>query len=461
MLPHISYQQPPSGGPSTLTIEACTAEEIAREHGTPVYAYSRRAMTENFRRFERAFGPVDPLLCYALKASGNLHLLRELADLGAGMDVVSGGELERAWLSGAPMSKVVFAGVGKTEREIAAALSGSRSLLGAEATGRRGEPAASRGPVGLFNIESPGECERIERVASSLGVEARGCIRVNPDVDAHTHRYTTTGRSENKFGIDLHEVPSLFARFANAGRLRLVGLHVHLGSPIASPSPYAEAVGVVGDLIDRLASQGSKVEVLNIGGGYGVDYGQGAPAAIEAFAAALVPLLRPLRERGVRIVMEPGRSIICHAGVLLTRVQYVKRGRTKSFVIGDAGMHTLIRPALYEAYHFVWPTTPRGGMAPGDLREHQPFEGLSTCDVVGPICESSDFLAQGRNLPPVEPGDLMAVFCAGAYGMSMSMNYNDHPRPAEVLVDGSDCRLIRPRQREVDLIAAELTVGSR
>lgn len=459
MLPFIKYRPDPAGGPTTLMIDDCSAEAIAREHGTPVYAYARQAMVTNFRRFERAFASVQPLLCYALKASGNLHLLRELADLGAGMDVVSGGELERAWLSGAPMSKVVFAGVGKTEREIAAALSGSHSLLGAEATGRRGEPAAERGPVGLFNIESPGECERIERVASSLGVDARGCIRVNPDVDAHTHRYTTTGRSENKFGIDLAEVPGLFARFANGGRLRLVGLHVHLGSPIASPGPYAEAVGVVSDLIDRLASQGTRIEALNIGGGYGVDYGQGAPATIEEFAASLAPLLRPLMERGVRIVMEPGRSIICHAGVLLTRVQYVKRGRTRAFVIGDAGMHTLIRPALYEAYHFVWPVTPRGGLAPSDLREEQPFGGLAACDVVGPVCESSDFLAQGRRLPPVEPGDLLAVFCAGAYGMSMSMNYNDHPRPAEVLVDGGGCRLIRPRQREIDLIASELAVG--
>ncbi len=442
-------------------IDACDAEAIAREHGTPLYAYSRRAMVASFRRFEAAFAPVAPLVCYALKASGNLHLLRVLADLGAGMDVVSGGELERAWLSGSPMSKIVFAGVGKSEPEIAAALSGSHSLLGADAKGRRGEPVTGRGPVGLFNIESAGECERIDRIASSLGIDARGCIRVNPDVDAHTHRYTTTGRSENKFGIALSEVPALFARFRNGGRLRLIGLHVHLGSPIATPGPYAEAVAVIGDLIDRLASQGTTIEVLNIGGGYGVDYGQDAPAAIESFATALVPLLAPLKARGIRIVMEPGRSIICQAGVLLTRVQYVKQGRTKAFVIGDAGMHTLIRPALYEAYHFVWPATPRGGLTPGDLREDQPFDGLITCDVVGPVCESSDFLAQGRRLPPLEPGDLLAVFCAGAYGMSMSMNYNDHPRPAEVLVDGSACRLIRPRQRAIELIASELSVEER
>ena len=460
MLPFIDYRPTTTSGP-TLMIDACEAEAIAREHGTPVYAYSRRAMAANFGRFQQAFSPVAPLLCYALKASGNLHLLRALADLGAGMDVVSGGELERAWLSGSPMSKVVFAGVGKTEAEIAAALSGAHSPLGADARGRHDEPASSRGSVGLFNIESPGECERIDRVASALGVDARGCIRVNPDVDAHTHRYTTTGRSENKFGIDLGEVPALFSRFAGGRRLRLNGLHVHLGSPIASPEPYAEAIGVLADLIDRLASQGSSIEALNIGGGFGVDYGQGTPATIESFAAALVPLLQPLKQRGIRIVMEPGRSIICHAGVLLTRVQYVKRGRTKAFVIGDAGMHTLIRPALYEAYHFAWPATPRGGLAPTDLRERQPFNGLMTCDLVGPVCESSDFLAQGRLLPPVEPGDLLAVFCAGAYGMSMSMNYNDHPRPAEVLVDKGECRLIRPRQRAIDLIAPELSVGGR
>jgi diaminopimelate decarboxylase len=461
MLPHITYRAGTGGGPTTLMIDACAADEVASLHGTPTYVYARQAIAENFRRFERAFSPVSPTLCYALKAGGNLHLLRDLADMGAGMDVVSGGELERAWLSGAPMSKVVFAGVGKTEREIAAALCGERSLLGRDATGRKGEPASSRGPVGLFNIESPGECERIDRVAASLGVEARGCIRVNPDVDAHTHRYTTTGKSENKFGIDLADVPKLFATFSGGRRLRLVGLHVHLGSPIASPDPFVEAIGVVAELIDRLRARGASIEVLNIGGGYGVDYGQGAPATIEEFAAALLPRLGPLAARGVRIVMEPGRSIVCRAGVLLTRVQYVKRGKTKSFVIGDAGMHTLIRPALYEAYHFVWPVTPRGGHAPADMAESQPFEGLSPCDVVGPVCESSDFLAQGRRLPPIEPGDLLAVFCAGAYGMSMSMNYNDHPRPAEVLVDGGECRLIRPRQKEVDLIASELNPGGR
>jgi diaminopimelate decarboxylase len=456
MLPFISYEPTSSGDRAALLIDGQSASDIAEQFGTPVYAYSHSAMTSNFKRLEAAFAPVSPLLCYALKASGNLHLLRVMVDLGAGLDVVSGGELERAWLSGVPMSKVVFAGVGKTEREIAAALSGKHSLLDARTRGRHGEPASDRGPVGLFNIESIGECERIERIAAELGVVARGCIRVNPDVDAHTHKYTTTGKSENKFGIDLVHVPGIFDRFRNSRSLRLTGIHVHLGSPIATAAPYIEAIGVVTKLIDTLQSQGTPIEVFNLGGGYGVDYGMGVPESIEQFAGKLVPALVPLHARVIRIVMEPGRSIICHAGVLLSRVQYIKQGRTKRFVIGDAGMHTLIRPALYQAYHFLWPVAPRLNQVPRNLSDPQSCEGLVPCDVVGPICESSDFLAQNRLLPEMEPGELMAVFCAGAYGMSMALNYNDHPRPAEVLVRPTGCTLIRPRQTELELISAEL-----
>jgi len=453
ILPFIEYDTA-----GRLHIDGTSAAELASEYGTPLYIYSARALRENFARLRAAFAPVDPLLCYALKACGNLSVIRELADAGAGMDVVSGGELERAWLSGVPMSKVVFAGVGKSEREILAALDGRFSLIGADRAGRDGGPASERGCVGLFNIESQEECERIAMLAERVGVQAKGCLRVNPDVDAHTHKYTTTGKSENKFGIDIPHVAPLFRGFAGHPHLHLTGLHVHLGSPIATAGPYAEAIGVLSTLIDQLRDHGTPLTVLNIGGGYGVDYGKGAPQTPEEFASVLVPLLGPLVDRGMRIVMEPGRSIICHAGVLLSRVEYVKQGRTKRFIVCDAGMHTLIRPSLYQAYHFVWPANVRAEHAPRNMGENQPMPGLSACDVVGPICESSDFLAQNRALPDVAAGDLLAVFCAGAYGMSMASTYNDHPKPAEVMVEGGGggAREIRPRGTEWDLIATEL-----
>jgi diaminopimelate decarboxylase len=459
MLPTLQYVQ--SGSATSLHIASESAEALAARFGTPLYVYSQPAFEAAFARLKSAFSSVSPLLCYALKASGNIHILRKLADMGAGMDVVSGGELERAWLSGVPMDHIVFAGVGKTRVEIAAALSGKHSLLGTEARGRNGESVTTRGPVGLFNIESEGEARRIAEVASELNIVARGCIRVNPNVDAHTHKYTTTGKSENKFGIDLARVAELFDELRGVPGIQLVGIHMHLGSPIASAAPYAEAISAITPLLDRLQSSGHPISVLNIGGGYGINYGLSAPQNAEEFGAALCPLLTPLVARGIRIVLEPGRSIIAQAGVLLTRVQYVKQGQAKRFVICDAGMHTLIRPALYQAYHFIWPVSPRGGHTPTDMKPVPPAAGLEACDVVGPICESSDFLATDRVMPRVEPDDLLAVFCAGAYGMSMSFNYNDHPRPAEVLVGPDGPRLIRSRQTQMQLVINELEQSSQ
>lgn len=362
------------------------------------------------------------------------------------MDVVSGGELERALRAGASPNGIVYAGVGKTEEEIRGAL----------------------GRVGLFNVESEQELERIAALARERSTCAEVCLRVNPDVDAHTHKYTTTGTKENKFGINLETSERLFRSFHRHEHVRLVGIHMHLGSPIASPRPYAEAIGIALLLIDKLAADGIQLTTLNIGGGYGVDYGAGEPATPEQFAAVIVPLLRDRVAKGLRILLEPGRFIVANAGVLLTRVQYVKEGRQKTFVVCDAGMHTLLRPALYEAYHFVWPATvadadvPQrlpGGAASADKPRASAEPGLAkmqAIDVVGPVCESSDFLAQSRELPPVRQGDLLGIFSAGAYGMSMASTYNDHPRPAEVIVRCQQATLIRRRQSIESLLIDEI-----
>lgn len=449
-LPHIDYVD------GALRVDGLAAEELAGRFGTPLYVYSGSTIRENYSRLAGAFGPLRPTLCYALKACGNIHVCRLLASLGAGMDVVSGGELERAWLSGVEMSRVVFAGVGKTEAEIRAALDGRFSPFAGRAG--VGDPRG-RGTVGLFNVESEGEFERIAGLCRELGRPARACLRINPDVDAGTHKYTTTGKHENKFGVDIARAAEFVEAHGKNPQLRLSGVHVHLGSPISTPGPYVEAIRAVLALADTLAAAGMPLETLNIGGGYGIDYGTGRVCTPEEFGAAIVPELSERVRSGLKVVMEPGRCIVGNAGVLLARVQYVKIGRSKRFVICDAGMHTLIRPALYGAHHFVWPTRVEAGHVPDGLRAPPQASGLVGTDVVGPICESSDFLCQDRALPAMNGGDLVAVFCAGAYGMSMASTYNDHPKPAEVLVEGGSARLIRGRGDVAGLIAAELDVG--
>jgi diaminopimelate decarboxylase len=428
-------------------------EAIAEAVGTPTYIYSATAIREAFRRLHTAFAPLDAELHYALKASPNLHLVRLMRELGAGADVVSGGELERAWLAGMPMSEIVFAGVGKSEEEVRAALDGRFSLLGAAAA-RFGAPdPAGRGPVGLFNVESESELGRLSRIASELGVSARYCLRVNPNVDPHTHEYTTTGKEENKFGIDADRIVDLVGRWAGKPGLEFRGLHLHIGSPVPKVEPYAEAVAVAFELIDELARRGHRASVLNLGGGWPIPYTEGSVPPLEAYAERLVPLLAGRVARGLKVLLEPGRSILGNSGLLLARVEHVKRGRAKTFVICDGGMHSLIRPALYRAFHFAWPARWQGP-APRWVEEPD-LPGLERCDLVGPICETGDFLARGRLLPPVEQGDLIAVFSAGAYGISMSSNYNDHGRPAEVLVDGSRVVQINARQRLDVLLETE------
>ncbi len=431
--------------------------EIAEAVGTPTYVYSADAIRSNYRRIERAFAPLGAHLHYAVKASSNLHLLRLLREQGAGMDVVSGGELERAWLAGTPMQDIVFAGVGKTEAEQRAALDGRWSPLRDDAERLGGENIEGRGPVGLFNVESSSELEVLARVAAELGVVARACIRVNPDVDARTHEYTTTGKEENKFGVATARVPELFAAFRDIGSIDLVGLHVHIGSPVREIEPYESAVRVPLQLIDTLEAAGDAVSVLDLGGGWPMSYTEGESPEIEVFAEALIPLLEARTQNGLQVVLEPGRSILANSGVLLTRVQHIKEGRRKRFVICDAGMHTLIRPAFYRAFHFVWPAQVETRHVPPSAAERLELPGLYLSDVVGPVCETGDFLARGRELPPVKRGDLIAVFSAGAYGMSMSSNYNDHGRSAEVLVDGKRAVLINERQKLAALLETEIS----
>lgn len=454
---HFSYQT--RGDHAVLHAEAMPLDEVADRVGTPAFVYSRGTLTDHYRRFAAAFAPLDPMICYAVKACNTLGVLRVLAELGAGMDVVSGGELERAFIAGVPPTRIVFAGVGKTRAEIRAALNGAGSPLARHPRFAHLHPE-SRGPIAAFNAESEQELELIEAEAASLGVVATCHLRVNPDVDPATHAYTTTGTSDTKFGVPISDAPRLFARFRASRSLRLVGLHVHLGSPIYSARPYVLAIEKLLETMAALESQGTPATALDLGGGFGADYTTGRSPTAADFAREMLPLLLPLKARGVRFTFEPGRTLVGNAGVLLTRVLYTKTqgagARARRFAICDVGMNALIRPALYQAFHFIWPVAVRQGLEPPDRRVDVELPGLEAVDVVGPICETGDFLAQGRMLPPLKPGDLLAVFTAGAYAMSMSSNYNDHPRPAEVLVDGANASIVRERQGVADLVQHEL-----
>jgi diaminopimelate decarboxylase len=410
--------------------------ELARRAGTPTYVYSRATLTHHYSRLSEAFAPLHPTICYSVKSCPNLGVLRVLAGLGSGMDVVSGGELRRALLAGASADKIVYAGVGKTEAEIIEALAAG---------------------VGTFNIESEPEFQVIAALAAERGATARAALRVNPDVDADTHKYTTTGTAETKFGVDLSRAPDFFRRYAGHKHLKLTGLHLHIGSPVASPDPYVRAIQKTLAVIEQLRTDGHTIDTLDLGGGFSADYRTGQSLAASDYAARIVPLLAPLAASGVRIILEPGRFISANSGVLLTQVQYVKQSAAKKFLICDAGMHTLIRPALYGSFHFVWPASCAPQHVPPRRDEKLDLPGLEPCDVVGPICESSDFLAQDRPLPPMARGDILAVFGAGAYGMSMASRYNSHPLPAEVLIDGAHASVVRRRETYDDLVAHELT----
>ncbi|MCX7818423.1 MAG: diaminopimelate decarboxylase [Kiritimatiellae bacterium] len=402
-----------------LWIEEVPAARLAADHGTPLYVYSRHYIEQQYRRLQQALAEVEPRIHFALKSNGNLAIVRILARLGAGADIVSGGELERARRAGVPPAAIVFAGVGKTVAEIRAALCAD---------------------IGGFTVESEPELKRISDCAIALGRTARIAIRVNPDVDPDTHVYTTTGRRETKFGVDLERAARAFEIAATLPGLEIAGLHMHLGSPLADERPYAEALDKVAPLCRRLAARFSTFRTLDLGGGFGIPYRPRQPEfPLEAFAAAIVPRIRSL---GLSLAIEPGRFLTGNAGVLLTTVQYVKDNPLRKFVIVDAGMNDLIRPPLYSAWHDIRPVRPRAGP-----RIH--------ADVVGPVCESGDFLGKDRHLPPIEEGDLLAVMSAGAYGMTMASNYNGRGRPAEVLVDGARTAVIRERETTEDLVRGE------
>ncbi|MCU0782677.1 MAG: diaminopimelate decarboxylase [Verrucomicrobia bacterium] len=415
-----------------LFCEGVGVETLAKRFGTPLYVYSQRTLTRHFQELDRAMSPVEHLICFAVKSNSNQSMLRTLANLGSGFDIVSGGELARVISAGGDPRQCVFAGVGKTEVEIEFAL-------------RRG--------VYSFNAESEAELHRINRVAARLNKVAPVAVRVNPDVAAQTHTKITTGTYENKFGIAFEQVDAVYARARRLKNLRWRGVQMHIGSQITAVRPFAQAVRKVLPLVRRLKER-HELEFFSIGGGLGIIYQPALASGMaqwwnsaaakniltpETYAARLVPLLKPL---GLKILLEPGRFISGNAGILVTRVEYVKRTGRKNFVIVDAAMNDLIRPAFYEAYHEIVPLTRQGG-------------ALIKSDVVGPICESGDFFCKDRPLPKVGEGDFLALLSAGAYGFVMASNYNTRSLAAEVLVNGKLAAVVRERQSVKEIWAGE------
>ena len=404
----------------TLHAEKVPVADIATVHGTPVYIYSRATLERHYRAFDEALDGLDHLICYAVKANSNLAVLQVMARLGAGFDIVSVGELERVLAAGGDPARVVFSGVGKRADEMRRALEAG---------------------IHCFNVESEPELERLERVAADMGVTAPVSIRVNPDVDAKTHPYISTGLKENKFGIDMAEALRVYARAAEMKHLDVQGIDCHIGSQLTELSPFLDALDRVLALVDRLAEEGIHIRHLDLGGGLGIRYQGEEPPAPADYAAAL---RERLGERKLAIVLEPGRAIAGNAGILVTRVEYLKHTAHKHFAIVDAGMNDLMRPALYDAWQEIIPVTPRAG------------EGR-IYDVVGPVCETGDFLGKDRLLN-LEPADLLAVRSAGAYGFTMSSNYNSRPRAAEVMVDGDRTHVVRQRETLESLYAGEFLI---
>ena len=415
-----------------LYCEGVPAERIAREVGTACYVYSKATFLHHYRQVADAFRPIHATICYSIKSCGNLNVLKFLVDEGCGMDVTSGGELFRALEAGCDPKKIIYAGVGKTDEEIAEAIN-----VG----------------IAAFNLESEAEIENIDRVAAGIGKQAIGAIRINPDVDPKTHAKTTTGKKETKFGVDIDRAERVFEQYRGLKNLRIGGVHIHIGSPVYEIQPYVDAVKKITQLIDRLTERGHKIEWFDVGGGFGVNYERPDQAKpVTEHAKALVPLLQG---KPYKIAFEPGRYIAGNSGIILTKVLYRKTGGEKRFVIVDAGMNDLIRPTLYDSYHHLWPVRPDAPNLNSERRRDFVIQGGETVDVVGPICESGDYLAKARSLPEVKRGDLLAVFTAGAYGFAMSSNYNARPRLPEVLVDGDSYTIIRRRERYEDLVALE------
>ncbi|MEX0732629.1 MAG: diaminopimelate decarboxylase [Aquisalimonadaceae bacterium] len=390
---------------------------IAEEHGTPAYVYSRAAIEAAWTAFDQAFASIDHRICYAVKANSNLAVLNLLARLGSGFDIVSGGELTRVLAAGGAPDQIVFSGVGKTQHEMAQALNAD---------------------IHCFNVESEQELQRLDNVARHLDRRAPVSLRVNPDVDAETHPYIATGLKENKFGIALETAEQLYRQQADFPNITFTGVDFHIGSQLTRAAPFGDALELVLAMIDRLADSGLALRHIDIGGGLGVRYKDETPPTAAAYAETVLP---QLRQRGLTVLMEPGRAIVANAGILLTRVDYLKHSENRNFAVVDGAMNDLLRPALYGAWQAIDAVQPRDGAA----RRY---------DVVGPVCESGDFLGRDRDLVLAQ-GDLLAVRGAGAYGFTMASNYNTRPRPPELMVDGKTVHLVRRRETVEELLANE------
>ncbi|MGA0129492.1 MAG: diaminopimelate decarboxylase [Burkholderiales bacterium] len=402
----------------TLHIEEASLSEVANEFGTPSFVYSRESIEEAFSKYQKAFRNQRHLICYAVKANSNIAILHLLAKMGSGFDVVSGGELKRVLLAGGDPKKTVFSGVGKTAQEIKDALSAN---------------------IKCFNIESESELERISHIAKIEGKSANISLRVNPDVDAKTHPYISTGLKENKFGVDIKDAINIYRRAKDLPNLNIAGIDCHIGSQLVDIAPMRDAAIKVVELADALAKIDINIHHIDFGGGLGIRYQNEMPAGQQELVQVLLDVVGT---RDYEILIEPGRSIVGNSGVLLTRVEYVKLGRDKNFLIVDAAMNDLARPALYDAHHEIV------NVIENKTQKTQAF------DVVGPICETGDFLGKNRSLS-AEEGDMLAIMSAGAYGMTMSSNYNTRPKAAEILVNGSKCEVIRDRETIEDLTARE------
>jgi diaminopimelate decarboxylase len=408
-----------------LCVESVPLTDIARRFGTPCYVYSRAALEAALDEFLSELSGIDAQVCYAVKANSNLAVLNVLARRGAGFDIVSGGELKRALAAGGDPRKIVFSGVGKSMEDMTLAL---------------------RAGILCFNVESAPELERLDGVAATLGVRAPVSLRVNPDVDAKTHPYISTGLKKNKFGVAYEDALGIYQRAAELPNIEVVGIDCHIGSQLLDPSPFIEALDKLLLLADRIAACGIVLRHIDLGGGLGIRYRDDAEPSVKSY---LQPLLGKLQGRALKILLEPGRRLVGNAGVLLTRVEYLKPGEIKNFAIVDAAMNDLTRPALYDAWHDIIPVIQHN-----DSHDNPREEEARRWEIVGPICESGDFLGHDRALALV-PGDLLAIMSAGAYGMSMSSNYNTRPRAAEVMVDGDRAHLVRRRETVEELYASE------
>lgn len=417
-----------------LHCEEIPLPDLAKVYGTPLYVYSRATLLHHLKQIQTAFAAADPLICYSLKTNGNIHIGRLMAEHGSGFDVTSGGELFRALESGGKGEGIVFAGVGKTDDEIRYAFDNK---------------------IRFFNVESEEELLNLGEVARAAGTVAHAALRVNPDLPPKTHAKTDTSVKGVKFGLDIDTVLEVAQKVVGHPNLKLIGLHMHLGSPILSAEPYRQGGAKAEVLIAKLRAQGHDITHLNMGGGFGIHYRKQEALPASAFADVILPVAK---KTGCKLVLEPGRFIVGNAGLLLSRVVFTKETGGKSYIIQDAAMNDLIRPTLYESFHRIWPVAPAPDLPapPADYEVEIP--GTRKHDVVGPVCESGDFLAKDRYLPPMKRGELLATFSAGAYGMAMSSNYNGRPRAAEVLVEGNRHRLIRRRETYEDLVRCEREV---